>query len=333
MKKHILLSFICIGLLVCLSACGKGNKWIFSLNGEELYDKDITVFGLIYAKEYNIENTDKLKETYEGNETYEEYYKSQLEEEIISTVLLYGKAKENNCKLTKEAEKEVSQNVEELIEAYGKEWIETKDITQSDIEKIYEMKLLGNSYIESLTGEEDEEVQKENTRYIKVYQVTFPVVLLDKNGMMQSDQDGTVQKQPEAEIAVKRSEAEAFAQKAKSGEDMEELVKDYDDTVTGAEKILKYEDLDLEYKKAVDKISEGESSDVITSEYGYYVIKLIDADDTEYEESISAYETTKISQDKQDGVLKELYETYIGDDKDYKNNKKWEEITITSFLQ
>lgn len=333
MKKHILLSFICIGLLVCLSACGKGNKWIFSLNGEELYDKDITVFGLIYAKEYNIENTDKLKETYEGNETYEEYYKSQLEEEIISTVLLYAKAKENNCKLTKEAEKEVSQNVEELIEAYGKEWIETKDITQSDIEKIYEMKLLGNSYIESLTGEEDEEVQKENTRYIKVYQVTFPVVLLDKNGMMQSNQDGTVQKQPEAEIAVKRSEAEAFAQKAKSGEDMEELVKDYDDTVTGAEKILKYEDLDLEYKKAVDKISEGESSDVITSEYGYYVIKLIDADDTEYEESISAYETTKISQDKQDGVLKELYETYIGDDKDYKNNKKWEEITITSFLQ
>lgn len=318
---------------MCLSACGKGNKWIFSLNGEELYDKDITVFGLIYAKEYNIENTDKLKETYEGNETYEEYYKSQLEEEIISTVLLYGKAKENNCKLTKEAEKEVSQNVEELIEAYGKEWIETKDITQSDIEKIYEMKLLGNSYIESLTGEEDEEVQKENTRYIKVYQVTFPVVLLDKNGMMQSDQDGTVQKQPEAEIAVKRSEAEAFAQKAKSGEDMEELVKDYDDTVTGAEKILKYEDLDSEYKKAVDKISEGESSDVITSEYGYYVIKLIDADDTEYEESISAYETTKISQDKQDGVLKELYETYIGDDKDYKNNKKWEEITITSFLQ
>ena len=302
MKKHILLSFICIGLLVCLSACGKGNKWIFSLNGEELYDKDITVFGLIYAKEYNIENTDKLKETYEGNETYEEYYKSQLEEEIISTVLLYAKAKENNCKLTKEAEKEVSQNVEELIEAYGKEWIETKDITQSDIEKIYEMKLLGNSYIESLTGEEDEEVQKENTRYIKVYQVTFPVVLLDKNGMMQSNQDGTVQKQPEAEIAVKRSEAEAFAQKAKSGEDMEELVKDYDDTVTGAEKILKYEDLDLEYKKAVDKISEGESSDVITSEYGYYVIKLIDADDTEYEESISAYETTKISQDKQDGV-------------------------------
>lgn len=318
---------------MCLSACGKGNKWIFSLNGEELYDKDITVFGLIYAKEYNIENTDKLKETYEGNETYEEYYKSQLEEEIISTVLLYAKAKENNCKLTKEAEKEVSQNVEELIEAYGKEWIETKDITQSDIEKIYEMKLLGNSYIESLTGEEDEEVQKENTRYIKVYQVTFPVVLLDKNGMMQSNQDGTVQKQPEAEIAVKRSEAEAFAQKAKSGEDMEELVKDYDDTVTGAEKILKYEDLDLEYKKAVDKISEGESSDVITSEYGYYVIKLIDADDTEYEESISAYETTKISQDKQDGVLKELYETYIGDDKDYKNNKKWEEITITSFLQ
>lgn len=332
-KKQILFSFLCIGLLVCLNACEKGNKWVFSLNGEKLYDKDITVFGLIYAKEYNIENTDKLKKTYEGNETYEEYYKSQLEDEIISTVLLYGRAKENNCKLTKEEEKEISQNAEELINAYGKEWIETKDITHSDIEKIYKMKFLGNSYIDSLTEEEDEDAQKENTRYIKVYQVTFPTVLLDENGMIQSAQDGTVQKQSEAEIAEKQSEAETFAEKARSGEDMKELVKDYDDTVTGVEKTLKYEDLDSEYKKAVDKISEGESSDVISSEYGYYVIKLMDADDIEYEESISGYEAAKASQDKQDEVLKELYDTYIGDDKDYKNSKRWDEIEIISFLQ
>ena len=329
-KKQVLLQVICVGLFVCLSACGKGSRWTFFLNEEKVYDKDITAFGLIYAKEHNIENTDKLQEIYEGKETYQEYYKEQLENEIISTVLLYGKAKEDKCNLTEEEEREISKNAEELMASYGEDWLKKKKVKAPDIEKVYEMKLLGDSYIEK---QKDENIQEKKTRYIKVYQVTFPTVLLDEDGMVKSNQDGTIQRQSDEEIVRKKSEAEDFAEKAKSGENMEKLVKDYDSTVTGVEKTLKYEDLDLSYRQAVDKISVGESSDVIISEYGYYVVKLIDADDTEYTDSLSDYESEKASQDERAAILQELYEDYIRDDKNYKNSKRWDKIAFTSFLK
>ena len=60
-SKKVLAGIVCVGLLMCLSACGRGSKWVFSLSGEKIYNKDITVFGLIYAREHKIENTDKFE--------------------------------------------------------------------------------------------------------------------------------------------------------------------------------------------------------------------------------------------------------------------------------
>lgn len=330
-KKQILLSFICVGLVICLSACGLGNKCIFSINGEKIYNKDVTVFGLIYAKEYNIGYTDQLQEIYEGNETYEEYYKKQLEDDILSTVLLYVEAKKDSYKLTEEEKKEVSQRTEELIKEYGTERLKTKKISDSDIEKIYEMKLLGNSYIESQTKEED--VSADGSRYIRVYQVTFPTVLLDEDGMIQSNQDGTLQKQSDEEVEKIKLLAEEFAEKVKSGEDIEKLVKEYDSTVTGMEKTMKYDDLDAEYRQEVDALSEGDCSKVISSEYGYYVIKLLNDEDKEFAKAISDYELITSTTNKKEDIVEELYDTYIKEEKDYKDSERWEEVTITSFLK
>lgn len=332
-SKKIWAGIVWVGLLICLSACGKGSKWIFSLNGEKVYDKDITVFGLIYAMEHKIDNTDKLKELYDEKQTYQEYYKEQLEDEIISTVLLYGKAKEDNCNLKEEEKEEILKKVDELTASYGEDWMKKKKIKSSDIEKIYEMKLMGDSYIKKQKEEKNENDSENKGRYIKVYQVTFPTVLLDENGMVKSNQDGTIQKQSEEISARRKSDAEEFARKVKSGEVMEKLVKDYDNTVTGVEKTLKYEDLDTAYRKEIDKISVGQSSDVIVSEYGYYVVKLLDTDDTEYADLLSDYENEKSSQDERAEVLKELYDTWIRDDKHYKNSKRWDKIKFASFLK
>lgn len=192
------------------------------------------------------------------------------------------------------------------------------------------MKLLGDSYIEK---QRDENIQEKGERYIKVYQVTFPTVLLDEEGLIKSNPDGTVQRQSEEEITKRKSQAEDFAEKAKLGENMEKLVKEYDSMVTGVERTLKYEDLSTAYRQAVDEISVGESSGVIVSEYGYYVVKLIDADDTEYADSITDYESKKASQDERAAILQELYDDYIRDDKSYKNSKRWDKITFDSFLK
>lgn len=330
-KKQILLSLICAGLVMCLSACGIGKKWIFSLNGEKIYNKDVAAFGLIYANEYNIGYADELQEIYEGNETYEEYYKNELEDEILSTVLLYAEAKKNGCELTKKEKEEVSQKTGEIITEYGTGWLKERKISKSDIEKIYEMKLLGDSYIESQTRMG--KTVERSSKYIKVYQVTFSTVLLDEDGMIKSNQDGTVQRQSEEEVGKIRLQAEEFAEKVKSGEEIEKLLAEYDSVATGLEKTMKYEDLYAEYRQAVDKLSKGECSGVIPAEYGYYVIKLLENEDEEYAQTLSDYEFLTIVNDKKDEIVEELYDTYLKDEKDYKNSKQWDDVTISSFLK
>ncbi|MGN0154838.1 MAG: peptidyl-prolyl cis-trans isomerase [Lachnospiraceae bacterium] len=338
-KRMVLMLGMSCAVISLLTACGQKHGWLFSLNGETISKKDVDAFGFIYTKEHNIVNTGQMDEIYESGDTYGEYFKKELEDEIVSTVLLYKEAEDSGKKLSNEDKEQAEKKAEEVESAYGKEWLEQKDVSKSDIKRVYEMKLLGNSYIESLSEENPEDVEggkteepAEKERYIKVYQVLFPTVELDAEGMVKSNTDGSVKKLSLEETEMRKEQAEEFSEKA-SDADMETLLKDYDQSVTGMEKYLKYADLEKDYKQAVDALSEGKVSGVIESSYGYYVIKLLESDSKEYVNNVETYaEQTKI-QNKKAEILKTLYNTYVGDDKNYRNDKLWEKVTILDYLQ
>lgn len=336
MKKRSLVIAIYAIMLIALTACGKKEEWVFSLNGEKLYDKEITVLGLVYTKEYNIVDIDQLGEYHEEGETYAEFYKKGLEDEILSTVLLYSEAKKEKYKLTKEEEEMVSANAEALVAFYGEDWLKKKDISVSDIETIYEMKQMGDGYVASLSGEEfgeEEQAESREEHYVKVYQVTFPTVRLDENGMVQSDTDGSIMKLSEGECQEMEAAAERFAGQAQAGEDMAELLQEYDRTVTGMEKYLKYEDLDTQYQKEIDGLIRGGISNVIPSAYGYYVVKLLDKNASEHAQLLSSHEAASEEMQEKQDLLDKLYATYVRPDQDYKNEEKWKAVRISSFMK
>lgn len=332
MIKRLLAGLLCICLVTGLTACGKGKKWLFSLDGEKLYDKDVMIYGLDFAKDYNISKDGSLDELYENGMTYEDYYKEQLEEEILSTVLLYKEAKAEKFKLPKDEKKQIQEQTDKFIETYGEDWLKEQKISVDDVEKVYEMKILGNAYLESISDKSSED-NKETARYINVFQVTFLTVELDEDGMMKTDENGKALKLSSDEIAEKKTQAEEFAGKVQGGEAIETLVKDYDKTVTGMEKYLKYVDLSENYKKAVDSLSEGDVSGVIESEYGYLVIKLLEADSKAHAEVISDYEIKTSNSEKKAELFEKLYNKYLKDDLNYKNTEKWEKVEISSFVR
>lgn len=332
-KKQGIAVLLCILLVAGLSACGKGSKWIFSLNGEKLYYKDVMAFGLIYTKEYNIVNAQQLENGYDNDDTYGTFYKKELEDEIISSVLLYKEAQGAQYELSKEKKQEAEEKSKELVDFYGEEWLSERKVTALDIENVYEMKFLGESYAAYLSQDGENEKGDGEERYIRVYQVTFPTVELDEDGMVLSDEDGFARKLSNVQIEQRKADALEFVEKARGGEDMIKLLNSYDQSVTGMEKYLKYNDLEKEYKSAVDAVSENEVSDVIESSYGYYVIKLIESDAKEYADSVASYEKDAQGLEKKDDLVENLYETYIGDDKEYKNKERWKEIEFTSFLK
>ncbi len=332
--KRIALSCLCIALLCGLCACSK-QDWIFSLNGEMLYEKDVTIFGYIYAVEYNLHDKEQLDAIYEGTTTYGAYCKEQLEEDIILTVLLYKEAKKEKVKLSKEDETQLAVNVDKVLECFGEESLEEEGISKSDIEAVYEMKMLGAAYLSTLSNGENEtedEEEPNSERYVKVFQVTFPTVALDEEGMVQSDNDGSLKQLSTAEVTQKQQEAETFAEAAKQGEDMKELLKDYDVTVTGIEKYMKYEDMEQAYKTAVDEMSVGEVSDVIRSDYGFYVVRLLEKEDVTYSQMMERHATESKALNAKKEWIEKLYAEYAEANKEYKNAEVWKAITMEQFI-
>ena len=327
-KKQAMAVMLCMLLLAGSFACGRGGRWIFSLNGEKIYDTDVTAFGLIYIVEHNLLDKDQMEKPYDNSKTYGEYYKNELENEIISTGLLYNEANAAQCELTDEIKQEAQKNAEEIAAFCGEEWLSDLDISVSDMERVFRMKLLGDAYVNGLP---QEEATKE--RYIKVYQVTFSTAALDKVGMVHSDEAGKIVRLSDELIAQRKADALDLINKVHEGGDIETLSKTYGNSVTGMEKYLKYDDLEEGYKKAVDAVSEGEVSGLIEGDYGFYVIELIETDAKEHAGSIALYEEETGIQEKKDEILEKLYEVHIRDDKDYKNDKRWKRISMLSFLQ
>ena len=213
--KKIIVGCMCL-LLVFLPACEKHNNWIFSLRGEEIRDKEVTIFGLLYAQEYNLTDVSLMVEEKSNGETYAEFHKRGLENEILSTVLLYREAKDAAYELSEEAKESVRDNVEEFLSNYGKEELKSDGIAEIDIERVFEMRAIGNAYAQSLS---DDLTQKKEERYVRVLQVTFPTAQIDKNGMVQADETGEVVKFSEEECRKIREAAEAFVFRNREGED------------------------------------------------------------------------------------------------------------------
>jgi foldase protein PrsA len=359
-KKSLALAFVAV-LATGLFGCGKGNDWVFSLHGEKLYDTEVRTFGVIYASEHNITNSSQLQEIYEGRETYEDYYKEEFSQDLTETIVLYAEAKKEGVKLSKEEKQEVEDKAQTLAENVGDTWMEVKNLTVEDLQDAYEKKALGEAYLEQQADTSDQKdtdseqqsdasdqkdtdskqqsdtsSQEENgsgQRYIKVYEVSFPTVQLDENGMVVSNQEGELETISTAEKEEKRQQAEEFSEKAKDGEDMESLLKDYDATITGVERVLKYEDLDSAYKKAVDALGKNEISGVIETSYGYCVVKMLEEDDTEHGEKLDNYEAETAVGEKKDEALEKLLDTYAKDETEYRNEELWEEISFSGFLR
>lgn len=350
------LSFILITavLVMGLTACGKKKDLVFTLNGKQIDKKSVDVFGLIYVAEHSIVDSSRLNDVYEDGKTYSEYYKSDLEEEIVLSVLLSKEADDKKFSLSKEDKQEAENRADSLIEKLGEDGIKHFGIDRDDIVDVYRLKLHGNSYAASIgedtgednvdsdmvkdAGEDSDDSVKESDglhvedRYVKVFQVTFPTVVYDASGMIMTDREGELIRVSSGEMEEMKSAAEDFSEKAKEGEDVEKLLKDEPAAVKGVERVLKYEDISDDYKSELSKIKPGEVSSVIDGEYGYYVVKLLDPEDDEHAELINNYEVQKKTSEAKEKLYTKLFDTYVGADKNYRNDDIWNTVSINDYL-
>lgn len=328
--------------IIGLYGCGKKEDVVFDLNGSKVDRKSVDAFGLIYVSEHGIADEELFDEVYENGETYAEHYKNELEKDIILSVLLGKEADENKISLDKEDKKKAKDRAGELADKLGKALLNGYDIDADDLRKVYELKYRGNAYASSIGEEIDEDVEEDKDaddtdenedkdRYIKVFQVIFPTVLYDSSGMVETNDKGELLRVSQNEMDAMRQAAEEFYNRAVEGEDVEKLLEDEEDNVKGSVRVLKYNDLSEDYKNGIDGVKEGGVSKVINGEYGYYVVKILNTDDSGHADFINDYETSKKTNEAKEKLYNKLFDTYVGADKEYRNDEIWNTINITDY--
>ena len=343
MLKRISMVFVITVLVIGLAGCGRKHDAVFVLNGKQVDRKNVDAFGLIYVSEHGLVEKDMLDEVYESGETYEEHYKNELEKEIVLSVLLGKEADDHKITLEKDEKKKAKERAQELADKIGKGKLNAYEIDVDDLKKVYELKYHGNSYALSIGEEIEEDVEenaeaetkeKENEdRYVKVYQVTFPTVVYDDQGMITTDNNGELIRVSQEECESMKQQAEDFAERADEGEDIEELVGKEAENVTGSIKVLKYNDLTQEYKDGITGLNADELSGVISGEYGYYVVKVLDPEDDEHANVINEYEEHKKTNKAKEKLYNKLFDMYIGGDEEYRNDEIWDIISIKDYMQ
>jgi peptidyl-prolyl cis-trans isomerase C len=216
---------------------------------------------------------------------YKQQMRRQALEQMIIETILTQKEKEKNItageeELKTQIDKQVAQqnlNLDEfkaLLKSYGVEYSQFEDNMRKRMmfEKLMEMEFADK--IKSPTQEQIKAYYDENLQ-----QFTQPEKIHAKHILI-TPADGN---DPNAAKLQAKAKAQEILKKVKKGDEFEQLAKDNSACPSGKE------GGDLgdqpkgtfvpEFEKAIDALKPGQVSDVVETQFGYHIIKLIDRTD------------------------------------------------------
>lgn len=185
---------------------------------------------------------------------------------------------------------EAKSKADSLYEFYGEEFLSQYGIDYDCVKDLYERQV----YISALkdkaladmtqTYTETYTEKYKDMKYHSVYFAFFPTIQYDEDGKAVEDEEGNTVAVTDDEKEEQLTKANELCDRAKAGETLEDLVKEY--------KIEDYSGIERDYEGAyseelnavLSKLAEGDISDVVTTDAGYMVVRMDNTDDKEYKE-------------------------------------------------
>lgn len=251
----------------------------------------------------------------EEGKTYEESVKDSVLEALEDMYLLEDHMEEYEVEITEEDEKSIKNAATDFDEANGLDEKDKVSGSEKTVERLLTLFTIQVKMDNAIKATADLEVSDEEAAQKKMQYVVFPFTT--------TDEDGNSVELTDDEKAELKKTAEAFAQGAKTAKDFaayatEQEQEAKDATFDGEETMTIPEQL----AKAADALKEGEITDVVEGDNGYYVAKLVSLFDKEATETEKENIRSQRKQEKMDEVL----EQWRKDAKIEVNEKVWKKV-------
>lgn len=276
-----------------------GRNDVFSINGEECTKEEAKLylcnFQNIYGYEYgvNLWTHDFGDTAPEG--ALEDYVKEVALSELAAIMCMNQLADEQGIELTSEEKSLVSDAADEYYESLSKEEISYMGIDRIELREYYEKYALAQKLYNILTEGVNQEVSDDEARVMLVHQI----------------------------YVTSEDDANVVQTKLNNGSDFDTLASNYNEA--SAIEINLSRGV---YAEAVDDVvftlDNGERSDMIATEDGYYFFKCINKYDPELSEANKANIIIKRREEQFDNVFRAFI-----DSSDFELNERvWNDIKV-----
>lgn len=332
-KKAAGLLCLCLTGTLLLGGCAGTTKStsetvLFEYDGQKVYLDEAWVYAKTiqsqYESWYGSSIWDYEVSDEDGNPTtMEELTKKDIITQIKMVKYLSTEGQKNGISLTDEEKETAKTNAESFMSSVGEDDLKQTGITEDTMVKVYEENTLASKYHDKIVEEGNIEVSDEEARQYKTYNLLFETFEYDESGQK-------VEYSAKKKAAQKKKAEEALSRIRAGEDDLEALAEEY-----GAEQSSEYTFGDdgttvQEYLDAAMKLKKNEVSDIVESEFGYHIIKMLDPNDAD----ATAAKKEELLEEKENEYFTEKYAELTKDledkwdfDKDV-NQKAYEQITF-----
>ena len=302
----ILAAVLSVGLL--LSGCQIGNKDIVvtnTLTNRQVFKIGSTACGVKEARVYlanyqNIYGTaygvDLWKHDF-GDDSLVNYVKDITLEELTQVICMDQLAEKQGVSLSDDELAKVEEASRDYYGSLSKDEITYMDVTEADIVQYYTHYALAQKIYNSLTSSVNEEVSDDEARVIEIMQI----------------------------FVMDQSRAQEVASKLKDGDDFATVANNYNE-LSSIQVTVSRDELPSEVEKVAFKLEDGQVSDMIQSDSGYYFIKCLN----KYDEELTQANKSNIVEKREKEAFDDVYNEFVSGLSSGLNDKLWDAIELTT---
>lgn len=274
-----------------------GNRYIFRIGDASCSLKEAKVYLANYQNLYGEAYTLNLWEHDFGNHSLEEYIKNITLNKLVTVTCMAQLAEQKELVLTEEEDAFILEASKAYYETLTKEDKDYLGVSEAELAEYYRRYALAEKVYSSLTGEINGEVSDDEARVMEVMQI----------------------------FVTNAGDAAEVKERLLNGEDFASVANMYHER-SGIHANLCREDLPEEAEAVVFAMDDGDVSELIEVEDGYYFIKCLD----KYNQELTEANKAIIVEKREKEALDNVYNEFIANLTSNINEEVWEQLKVDS---
>ena len=274
-----------------------GNRYVFQIGDVSCSLKEAKVYLANYQNIYGEAYTLNLWEHDFGNNSLEEYIKTITLNKLVTVTCMTQLAEQKELVLTEEEDALVLDAAKAYYETLTEADKDYLSVSESEVAEYYRHYALAEKVYSSLTGEINGEVSDDEARVMEVMQI----------------------------FVSNASDAAEVKERLLNGEDFVSVANIYNELQSIYANLCR-DDLPEEAESVVFAMDDGDVSELIEVENGYYFIKCLD----KYNQELTEANKVTIVEKREKEALDDVYNEFIASLSSNINEDVWEQLKVDS---